>query len=93
MSDYTYVSETQPIARKAYVCGLCELDIAKGERHVARVGVGNGAIHTFRMHTKCEALTHEWDEFGWEENDPAEFRLGLEAAAAIERSASGGDRG
>lgn len=88
MSDFTYVSETQPVARKAHQCGLCELDIAKGERHVARVGTGNGSIYTFRMHVACEALTQEWDEFEWETNDPAEFRSRLDASG--ERQSGGG---
>jgi len=78
VSDYTYVSETQPVARKTHQCGLCELDIAKGEKHVARVGTGNGSIYTFRMHVACEALTQDWDEFEWEANDPALFRQALD---------------
>ena len=86
MSGDFCVSETQPVARKAHRCALCEEEIPKGERHVARVGVGNGAIYTFRMHFECVALTSEWDEFDWEENEPASFRCALMDA----RGAKGG---
>ena len=73
MSDFEYLSETKPRARKAHYCILCGELIPQGMRHVARVGKGDGSVYTVRMHEECEALTQEWDESEWEYSEPATF--------------------
>jgi hypothetical protein len=58
---------------------LCEGEIAKGETHIVRCGIDDGCPERFRMHTRCEKVTQEWDEYAWELKwTPSEFRKEME---------------
>jgi hypothetical protein len=72
--SWNHLEDTHPVARKAHRCYLCGREIAVGERHVRRTGVGEDGLWTGRMHEECEALTVGWTEDDWECHDPAEFR-------------------
>jgi len=72
--SYQFIKDTTPTARKDHYCGLCGLMILKGEKHVKRVGVGEGGFGDFRMHTECEVVTHTWSYDCWESLDEYEFR-------------------
>lgn len=79
-SDWTFLRDETPRAKKAYKCYLCNLPIAIGDKHVARVGVSDDRVYTTRMHEKCVALTKGWNEDDWMYFEPKEFRrheLGL----------------
>ncbi len=76
MSDWTFLNESQPVARKSHKCILCGEMITKGEKHIARRGItyDDGPV-TSRMHFACEKITQSWDEMDWETGwDQAEFR-------------------
>jgi hypothetical protein len=45
-----------------------------GERHVVRTGILDGGLDTFRMHSRCEAITSEWDDTDWECFSPVDRR-------------------
>ena len=76
--SWTHLSDTQPKARKEHVCELCALPIAVGQKHVARRGVSDGVVMTFRMHEDCERMTRDWHLDDWECGfDAVEFRNDL----------------
>ena len=72
--SWTYLGDTTPKARKPHTCFLCERRIETGEIHVARRGVYDGAMGTFRMHSTCHEVTKEWGPNEWEYTDPDSFR-------------------
>ena len=72
--SYHHLRDDRPRARQRHRCGLCQEAIEVGEQHVARTGVECGGVYTFRMHTECEAATHDWDEGAWATWDPEGFR-------------------
>lgn len=82
--SWQHLRDTMPVACKEHQCYLCDGPIRAGERHVSRVGMANGDLLSMRMHTACEALTHDWDETDWESFDAAEFRYYLEETRAQE---------
>ena len=75
--SWTHLEDTNPKARKEHQCYLCERPIPRGTIHVARTGVNDDGICTFRMHTECEKITKPWSWEEWEYHDSCEFRLEL----------------
>ncbi len=71
---WTHIEDTEPKARKPYLCCLCERRIQKGEKHVRRFGFDDTGPYATRMHTKCESLTRDWDADVWEDISPWTFR-------------------
>lgn len=72
--SYTHLEDTQPKARKRYVCELCRDPIEQGTVHIARRGIGEEGPETCRMHIDCEKLTHDWEEEDWMYRDTTEFK-------------------
>jgi hypothetical protein len=83
--SWTYLSDTNPKARKDHRCVLCDLIIPKGTVHVARRGVDDDGPVTSRMHTDCEAVTRNWSAYDWECSDTGEFRAEMEAKRKAEK--------
>lgn len=84
--SWTHLKDMKPVARKRYQCLLCEGFIEPGEKHVARTGIGEAGPETFRMHSLCESLTHDWDDWEWECQSPADFRSDLLKPALAKES-------
>ena len=63
--NWTHLRDETPIARKDYLCVLCGLVIAKGEKHLVRTGF-HESLESFRMHAACEKKTRGWDAETWE---------------------------
>jgi Fe-S cluster biogenesis protein NfuA len=77
MSDWTFIRETKPRARKDHQCTLCGFKICKGEVYVSRSGVCDGCLGSSQMHVICEQVSRSWSEDGWEHQDVHEFRREL----------------
>ena len=75
---WIHLSDTFPIARKRYLCCLCERFITIGEKHTARRGIDDEGPATVRMHTDFELATKHWSPMEWETFDPLDFRHAME---------------
>jgi hypothetical protein len=77
---YAHLNDTTPVARKDHRCLLCGLQIAKGEKHLARRAVFEGEIGTDRMHLECHQVTLDngWTNDDWENQDEQYFRMELQ---------------
>lgn len=83
MSDS--LSDSHVIGRKEHRCYLCELPIAKGERHRVHVGIFDGEFHRSRYHAQCDRVPDidHWDCSDWEEDQCGQlFRERLEELRA-----------
>lgn len=75
--SYQLLSETNPKARKPYVCIWCGEEISKGEQHVKTDGVFDGDFQSSRFHSECHvAMEKELKESREEEFPPYEFKRG-----------------
>lgn len=80
--SWRHISDSEPKARKPYLCELCQTTIQSGEVHLARRGISEGEAITARMHKTCAARTRHWTEDQWECHDPVEFREAMEREIA-----------
>jgi hypothetical protein len=64
--SWTFLGESKPVARRNYRCFICDTRILKGEKHVARRGVGDDGPTTKRFHLECEKLSSSWSQDDWE---------------------------
>lgn len=55
----TFLSASEPIARKPHRCDQCRIMITRGERHVRQSYV-DGTPRTYRAHTDCNEAAEEW---------------------------------
>lgn len=72
--SWEHLRDQTPRAAKQHQCFLCGRGILVGERHVVRTGILDGGLDTFRMHSRCEAITSEWDDTDWECFSPVDRR-------------------
>jgi hypothetical protein len=71
--SWTCLKDGMVTARKPHRCYLCGELIATREKHHRRVGVNGREMIEMRMHSECEAETHDWDAMDWESFDETEF--------------------
>ena len=82
----TTLDEKDVVARRVHQCGLCGLDIAKGEKHYTQRNADGHSVWTWRAHLACRAKEGAyWEWCGIERRylseddtaDPDEFRTFL----------------
>ena len=88
----TFLSGTNPRARREHDCDLCGGLIAKGEKYDAAHMLYDGRAYTFRTHLGCIRLVQsadragwEWPDDGWTNNDFEELidQMGDDSAFAM----------
>lgn len=52
-NDVVVLSNEYPVARKDYLCSICEELIKKGEKHTKQAIVFDGSVSDVRSHTCC----------------------------------------
>ena len=60
MTMLEFVTYRQPVARKEYVCDLCNGKIMVGEKHVYQAGKFDGEFFSVRLHRACNAVIDEY---------------------------------
>jgi hypothetical protein len=71
--SWTFLGDSIPKAAKRHRCYLCATHIERGERYLARRGIGDDGPVTCKMHIECEATTKDWTEEDWMYHDASEF--------------------
>ena len=81
---YQLISETEPRARKKYLCIWCGQAILKGEKHTHEVSNYDGDLQDHRWHMECIAAAQEYfrtercEEFDPYENERPSKPIDLE---------------